>query len=108
MYHQTKQSAQRKAHSELNQLSTKAIDDIHYVQYGFGMVHFCKNAISSARNFRLMDMSDTFTVSMLTAIWTSKSEESKNSFKDRHSDELCTKLFQKAWRMFSMTQIMCL
>ncbi|CAB4007206.1 Hypothetical predicted protein [Paramuricea clavata] len=92
-------SVQRKAHSELSQVSAKAIDDVDYIQYGFGMLHFCKNAISSARNYRLTNMSDTFTVSMLTAIWASKSEESKKmketvpaavfSYKDRHSDELC-------------------
>lgn len=57
-------SAQRRAHSELNQVTSKAIDDVGYVQYGFGMLHFCKNVISSARNYRLTDMSDTFTVSI--------------------------------------------
>lgn len=99
-------SAQRKAHSELNQVTPKAIDDVGYVQYGFGMLHFCKNAISSARNYRLTDMSDTFTISMLTAIWASTSEESAKmkevvpaavfSFKDRHSDELCYQTVSKS------------
>lgn len=99
-------SAQRRAHSELNQVTSKAIDDVGYVQYGFGMLHFCKNVISSARNYRLTDMSDTFTVSMLTAIWASASEESKKmketvpaavfSYKDRHSDELCFQTVSKS------------
>ena len=92
-------AAQRKAHSELNSESSNDISNAGYVRYGFGMLHFCKNVISSARNYRLTDMSSSFTISMLTAIWASKSEESRRmrqvvpaavfSFKDRHSDELC-------------------
>lgn len=80
-------------------MSIKDIRDSNYVQYGFGMLHFCKNAISAVRNYRLTDMADTFSVSMLTSLWASNSEESKRmrkvapagvfSFKDRHSDELC-------------------
>ena len=50
-------------------------------------------------------MPDTFSVSMLTSIWASNSEESKRmrkvapaavfSFKDRHSDELCYQTVSK-------------
>ena len=49
--------------------------------------------------FFFLDMAGTFSVSMLTSLWASNSEESKQmrkvapagvfSFKDRHSDELC-------------------
>lgn len=76
-------------------MSIKDIRDSNYVQYGFGMLHFCKNAISAVRNYRLTDMADTFSVSMLTSLRASNSEESKRmrkvapAFKDRHSDELC-------------------
>ena len=48
-------SAQRKAHIELNEVSIKDIRDSNNVQYGFGMLHFCKNAISAVRNYRLTD-----------------------------------------------------
>jgi hypothetical protein len=50
-------------------------------------------------------MSSSFTISMLTAIWASKSEESRRmrqvvpaavfSFKDRHSNELCFQTVSK-------------
>ena len=97
--------SQRKAHSELNKLSPKDLDDTDYIQYGFGLLHFCKNCLSSVRNYRLTDMSDAFCVAMLTAIWASKSEESKKMRKiapaavftarDRHSDEICYQTVSK-------------
>ncbi len=61
-------SAQRKAHEELNLASPKDIHNPEYIQFGFGLLHFCKNCISSARNYRLTDMSGTFCITLLTAI----------------------------------------
>jgi hypothetical protein len=97
--------SQRKAHEELNKVSSKDINEVDYIQYGFGLLHFCKNCLSSARNYRLTNMSETFSVVMLTAIWVSKSEESNKMRKiapsavftsrDRHSDEICYQTVSK-------------
>ena len=83
-------------------MSIKDIRDSNYVQYGFGMLHFCKNAtlyisckkLQTGRYGRHIQC-----LYMLTSLWASNSEESKQmrkvapagvfSFKDRHSDELC-------------------
>ena len=39
--------SQRKAHIQLNQVGSNDIKDPNYRLYGFGLLHFCKNCISS-------------------------------------------------------------
>ena len=68
-----------------------------YVQYGSGLLHFAKNCISSLRHYRLTDMSDTFYIGLMTAVWASSTNDAAKikqvapasvfSFRDAHSDE---------------------
>ena len=91
--------SQRRAHSELNKEGTTDFGDEGYRFYGLGHLHFCKNCISSLRHYRLTDMSETFYVGLLSAIWVSNTSEGKKmkevsppavfSFRDVHSNEIC-------------------
>ena len=90
--------SQRKAHSEMNANSSQYLNESSYTQFGFGLLHFEKNCISSLRHYRLTDMSGTFYVGLLTAVWASNADEAKImkkaalatvfSFRDAHSDEI--------------------
>mgnify|MGYP002804213403 CR=1 FL=1 len=89
--------SQRKAHIELNKNVTRNLNDPSYIQYGFGLLHFAKNCISSLRHYRLTDMSGTFYIGLLTVVWASNTIEAAKmkkpapaavfSFRDAHSDE---------------------
>ena len=89
--------SQRKAHMELNKDAPRDLLDPDYIQYGFGLLHFAKNCISSLRHYRLTDMSGTFYIGLMTAVWASNSNEATMmkkaapatvfSFRDAHSDE---------------------
>ena len=95
----------RRAHIELNKQGTTDFDDAGYRFYGFGLLHFCKNCISSLRHYRLTDMSETFYVGLLSAIWASNTSEAKKmkevspaavfSYLDVHSDEICYQTVSK-------------
>lgn len=90
--------SQCKAHLELNKDVPRDLRDPSYVQYGFGLLHFAKNCISSLRHYRLTDMSGTFYVGLMTAVWASNSNEAVKmkkvapacvfAFRDAHSDEI--------------------
>ena len=89
--------SQRKAHMELNEGVPRDILDPGYIQYGFGLLHFAKNCISSLRHYRLTNMSGTFYIGLMTAVWASNTTEASKmkkaapaavfSFRDAHSDE---------------------
>jgi hypothetical protein len=91
--------SQRRAHSELNKEGTTDFGDAGYRFYGLELLHFCKNCISSLRHYRLTNMSETFYVGLLSAIWVSNTSEAKKmkevspaavfSFRDAHSNEIC-------------------
>lgn len=90
--------SQRKAHIELNKVSPNDLNDPNYRFYGFGLLHFCKNCISALRHYRLTDMSGTFFVGLLSAVWASSTNEAREmksvapasvfAFRDAHSDEI--------------------
>jgi len=69
--------SQRKAHIELDQVAVNDIKDPSYRLYGFGLLHFCKNCISSLRLYRLTDRHDTFFVALLSSVWASDTTEAK-------------------------------
>ena len=82
----------------MNANSSQDLNESSYTQFGFGLLHFAKNCISSLRHCRLTDMSGTFYVGLLTAVWASNADEAKImkkaapatvfSFRDAHSDEI--------------------
>ncbi|CAB4039901.1 Hypothetical predicted protein [Paramuricea clavata] len=61
-------SSQRRAHMNLNEKSLSDMNNPDYRSYGFGLLHFCKNCISSLRHYRLTDMSGTFFVAQLSSV----------------------------------------
>lgn len=81
----------------LNKAVPRNLKDPAYIQYGFGLLHFAKNCISSLRHYRLTDMSETFYIGLMTAVWASNTNEAAKmrkaapatvfSFRDAHSDE---------------------
>lgn len=91
-------TAQRKAHIELNSIASNDLNYPDYRFYGFGLLHFCKNCISSLRHYRLTDMSGTFFVGLLSSVWASSTSEAQEmkrvapasvfAFRDAHSDEI--------------------
>ena len=97
--------SQRKAHIELNQVGSNDIKDTSYRLYGFGLLHFCKNCISSLRHYRLTDMHDTFFVALLSSVRASHTTEARKmksvapasvfAFRDAHSDEICYQTVSK-------------
>ena len=98
-------TSQRKAHIELNKVAANDFNNPSYKFYGFGLLHFCKNCISSLRHYRLTDMSETFYVGLLSAVWASNTTEAMEmkkvspaavfSFRDAHSDEICYQTVSK-------------
>lgn len=90
--------SQRKAHIDLNSTASKDLNSPDYRFYGFGLLHFCKNCVSSLRHYRLTDMSGTFFVGLLSSVWASNTSEAKKmksvapasvfAFRDAHSDEI--------------------
>ena len=90
--------SQRKAHIDLNSVASKDVNRPNYRFYGFGLLHFCKNYISSLRHYRLTDMSGTFFVGLLSSVWASSTSEAQKmksvtpatvfAFRDAHSDEI--------------------
>ncbi|XP_031554525.1 uncharacterized protein LOC116291494 [Actinia tenebrosa] len=92
-------SAQRKAHMEMNETAERDMNSPNYRHFGFGLLHFCENCISSLRHYRLTDMSETFYVGLLSSVWASNTSESAQmkkatpatvfSYRDAHSDEIC-------------------
>ena len=97
--------SQHKAHIQLNQVGSNDIKDPSYRLYGFGLLHFCKNCISSLHHCRLTDMHDTFFVALLSSIWASNTSEARKmksvapasvfAFRDAHSDEVCYQTVSK-------------
>lgn len=90
--------SQCKAHIELNSVASNDVNSGNYRFYGFRLLHFCKNCISSLRHYRLTDMSGTFFVALLSSVWASSTSEAKKmksvapasvfAFRDAHSDEI--------------------
>ena len=109
---------QCRAHIELNKQGTTDFGDAGYRFYGFGLLHFCKNCISSLRHYRLTDMSETFDVGLLSAIWASNTSEAKKmkevspaavfSYPDAHSHEICYQTVSKPLQNIVKKQVMLL
>ena len=91
-------TSQRKAHVKLNSAAPQDMNNPNYRFYGFGLLHFCKNCISSLRHYRLTNMSSSFFVAQLTSVWASNTQMAKKmkaavpasvfAFRDAHSDEI--------------------
>ena len=87
------------------QVGSNDIKDPSYRLYGFGLLHFCKNCISSLRYYRLTDMHDTFFVALLSSVWASNTSEARKmksvapasvfAFRDAHIDEVCYQTVSK-------------
>jgi len=73
--------------------------------FGFGLLYFCKNCISSLHHSRLKDMHDTFFVALLSSAWASHTTAVRKiksvapasvfAFRDAHSDEICYQTVSK-------------
>ena len=81
--------SQRKAHIELNSVASNDVNRPNYRFYGFGLLHFCKNCISSLRHYRLTNMSGTFFVGLLSSVWASSTSEAKENEKYNSSNCVC-------------------
>ena len=91
-------TSQRKAHVKLNNAAPQDMNNPNYRFYGLGLLHFCKNCISSLQHYRLTNMSCSFFVAQVTSVWASNTQMAKKmkaavpasvfAFRDAHSDEI--------------------
>ena len=70
-------TSQQKAHVKLNNAAPQVMNNPNYRFYGLGLLHFCKNCISSLRHYRLTNMSSSFFVAQLTSVWASNTQMAK-------------------------------
>ena len=97
--------SQRKVHMDLNSRASKNINDQSYRYYGFRLLHFSKNCVSSLRHYRLTNMSGTFFVAQLTSVWASSTVEATKmkavaparvfAFRDAQFDEVAYQTVSK-------------